>query len=109
MLARAKKRGWLIAIVLIAGLQAQAPRAQDVPEDASKNVELRLDGECDPKNSRLWLLNNHPTRSIIATLRWNLAGSKRIITDQFQVAPASKREIGCAAQADVVVAAFVEQ
>ena len=106
MLAWAKKTTQIVAIALVAALPAHAPNAQAVEEDATKSVELRLEGECDPKNSRLWLLNNHPTRSIIATLRWNLAGSKRIITDQFQVNPASKREIGCAAQADVVVAAF---
>lgn len=109
MLAWLRKLMRMFAIVTIAALPVSAPNAQAVEEDATKSVELRLEGECDPKNSRLWLLNNHPTRSIIATLRWNLAGSKRIITDQFQVTPGSRREIGCAAQADIVVAAFVQQ
>ena len=107
MFAVDKKSMLLAATVAFAVLRMAAPNAQGVEEDASKSVELRLEGDCDPKNKRLWLLNNHATRSIIATLRWNLAGSKRIITDQFQVTPSSKREIGCAAQADVVVAAFV--
>jgi len=83
------------------------PPLRAAEEDPTKSVELRLEGSCDAKNSRLWLVNNHAAKAIIATLRWNLSGSKRVITDQFQIAPASKLEIGCAAQADVVVATFV--
>ena len=90
----------MAAIMLI----ALPVRAAD--EDAAKSVELRLEGQCDAKNSRLWLVNNHGSKPIIATLRWNLAGSKRVITEQFQVVPGGKLEIGCAAQADIVVAAF---
>jgi hypothetical protein len=77
-------------------------------EDASKSVELRLEGSCDANNSRLWLVNNHPTKSIVATLRWSLANSKRVVNDQFQVVPLAKLEIGCAAKADIVKAVFVE-
>jgi hypothetical protein len=81
-------------------------RAQE--EDPLKSLELKLEGECDKANSRLWVVNNHATRTIIATLRWNLAGAKRIVTDQFQVVPSARLEIGCAAQADIVVARFAD-
>ena len=77
-------------------------------EDASKSVELRLEGACDANNSRLWLVNNHTSKSVIATLRWSLANSKRVVNDQFQVLPAARLEIGCAAKADIVKAVFVE-
>ena len=77
-------------------------------EDASKSVELRLEGACDANNSRLWLVNNHATKSVVATLRWSLANSKRVVNDQFQVLPAARLEIGCAAKADIVKAVFVE-
>jgi hypothetical protein len=77
-------------------------------EDASKSVELRLEGSCDANNSRLWLINNSATKSVIATLRWSLANSKRVVNDQFQVMPSAKLEIGCAAKADIVKAVFVE-
>ena len=77
-------------------------------EDASKSVELRLEGVCDANNSKLWLINNHPTKSIVATLRWSLANSKRVINDQFQVVATGRLEIGCAAKADIVKAIFVE-
>lgn len=85
-------------------------RAQDVAAsvDPVKSVELRLDGQCDEKNSRLWLANNHDSKTIIATLRWSLAGGKRVITDSFQVAPMARIEVGCAARAEVAEARFVE-
>jgi hypothetical protein len=78
-------------------------------DDSNKSVELRLEGECDANNSRLWLLNNHASKSIVATLRWSLKNSKRVVNDQFQVAPGARLEIGCAANADIVAAVYVAQ
>jgi hypothetical protein len=68
-----------------------------------------LEGACDANNSRLWLINNHATKSVVATLRWSLKNSKRIATDQFQVGPQGKLEIGCASTADIVVAQYAPQ
>jgi hypothetical protein len=85
-----------------------ATNARAQTEDPLKNLELKLEGECDKANSRLWVINSHESRTIIATLRWNLAGAKRIVTDQFQVLPSARLEIGCAAQADIVVARFAD-
>jgi hypothetical protein len=96
-----------VAVFLCAAsARAQVEAART--EDPVKSVELKLEGECDKANSRLWVINNHQTRTIIATLRWNLAGAKRIVTDQFQVLPSARLEIGCAAQADIVVARFAD-
>jgi len=83
---------------------AQTARAED---DPVKNLTLSLEGACDAKNSRLFVENKNPTKTIVATLRWNLAGSKRVASDQFQVAPGARVEIGCAAQADIVSAQFI--
>lgn len=96
-----------IGALLTPGL---AMRAQDAAAlaDPVKSVELRLDGQCDEKNSRLWLSNNHDSKTIIATLRWSLAGGKRVITDSFQVAPMARIEVGCAARAEVAEARFAE-
>jgi hypothetical protein len=98
----------LLSTVLLAVLCTVAGPALAADEDPVKNLELKLEGECDKANSRLWVINNHASRTIIATLRWNLAGAKRIVTDQFQVLPAARLEIGCAAQADIVVARFAD-
>ena len=87
-------------------LLAAAAHAED---DSIKSIELRLEGACDANNSRLWLVNNHATKTINATLRWSLANSKRVVTDQFQVVAAAKLEIGCAAKADIVVAVYAAQ
>jgi hypothetical protein len=78
-------------------------------EDPVKSIELRLEGACDTNNKRLWLYNNHATKPIVATLRWNLFGSKRIINDSFRVVAAGRLEIGCAAQADIVSAVFAPE
>jgi hypothetical protein len=92
---------------LVALLACASPvRAAD--EDPVKSLTLSLEGACDAKNSRLFVESKHQTKTIIATLRWNLAGSKRIASDQFQIGPGSRVEIGCAAQADIVSAVFVQ-
>jgi len=96
---------WLsLAVSLSLSLAAPA-YAED---DSVKSVELRLEGACDANNSKLWLINNHTTKTINATLRWSLANSKRVATDQFQVVPGAKVEIGCAAKADIVSAVYAE-
>jgi hypothetical protein len=95
----------IVAALLAAPLVLIAEFAQ-AEDDSVKNVELRLEGACDANNSRLWLINNHASKTIIATLRWSLANSKRVVSDQFQVVPAAKLEIGCAAKADIVVAVY---
>ena len=97
-----------IGVAAAAAWLALAPVARGADEDAAKSLTLILEGACDPKNSRLFVESKHATKTIVATLRWNLAGSKRVATDQFQVAPGARVEIGCAAQADVVSAQFAE-
>ena len=106
MIAADRKSLLLVATLAFAALCMTAVNAQGAEEDAGKSVELRLEGACDPKNSKLYIVNNHASRSVIVTVRWNLSGSKRIITEQFQLAPVAKLQVGCAAQADIVVAAF---
>lgn len=85
-----------------------SPMARSADEDPVKSIALLLEGSCDPKNSRLFAESKHATRTIVATLRWSLSGSKRVATDQFQIAPGAKVEIGCAAQADIVSAVFLQ-
>ena len=87
---------------------ACAPIARAADEDPTKSLTLILEGACDPKNSRLFVESKNTTRTIVATLRWSLAGSKRVASDQFQVAPSARVEIGCAAKADIVSAHFVD-
>ena len=94
-----------IAALAVATSSLIAPNAH-AEDDSVKNIELRLEGACDANNSRLWVINNHATKTIIATLRWSLANSKRVVSDQFQVVPSAKLEIGCAAKADIVVAVY---
>jgi hypothetical protein len=94
-----------IAAFVFATSSLMAPIAH-AEDDSIKSIELRLEGACDANNSRLWIINNHATKTIIATLRWSLANSKRVVSDQFQVVPSAKLEIGCAAKADIVVAVY---
>jgi hypothetical protein len=98
---------WVRAAVTALVLSlASTAHAED---DSVKSIELRLEGECDANNSRLWLVNNHATKAIVASLRWSLANSKRVASDQFQVAASARLEIGCAAKADIVSAVYAPE
>jgi hypothetical protein len=98
----------VVYITMIAGaaLFALIPVVHAAEEDPAKNLALILDGACDPKNSKLFVESKHPTKTIVATLRWSLSGSKRVASDVFQIAPGTRVEIGCAAQADIVSAQY---
>jgi hypothetical protein len=96
------------AVAVALSMFVVAPLSAQTTEDASKMIELRLEGACDKDNSRLFVFNNHASRSVVVTLRWNLARAKRVASDQFVVTAGNSREIGCAAQAVVVSAVFME-
>ncbi|HWK74063.1 MAG TPA: hypothetical protein VNQ81_07315 [Povalibacter sp.] len=81
-------------------------RAQDEPA-AATFVSLKFDGACDAKNNRLWLTNSHTFKTVAATVRWRADGGKDLV-DQFFASPNSVREIGCAAEADIVEAKFAD-
>lgn len=85
--------------------QPEQPPQQDVP--ASSFVSLKLDGACDDKNDRLWLTNAHTYRSIATTVRWRADGGKDL-TEQFFPGPGIVWEIGCAAEGQILDAAFAD-
>ncbi|HJY40797.1 MAG TPA: hypothetical protein VJ303_06170 [Steroidobacteraceae bacterium] len=80
-------------------------RAAD--EAAATFVSLKLEGACDAQNNRLWLTNTHTFKTVATTVRWRAAGGKDL-TDQFFPGPNSVREIGCAAEAEIVEAKFAD-
>lgn len=84
-----------------AGLQAADDTA------AATFVSLKLEGACDAQNNRLWLTNTHTFKTVATTVRWRAAGGKDL-TDQFYPGPNSVREIGCAAEAEIVEAKFAD-
>ena len=55
----------------------------------------------------LWLTNSHTFKTVATTVRWRAAGGKDL-TDQFYPGPNSVREIGCAAEAEIVEAKFAD-
>lgn len=81
-------------------------RAQDESTPTSF-ASLKFEGSCDAKNNRLWLSNSHTFKTVAVTVRWRAAGGKDLV-DQFFAEPNSIREIGCAAEADIVEAKFVD-
>ena len=70
-------------------------------------VSLKLEGACDAQNNRLWLTNTHTFKTVATTVRWRAAGGKDL-QDQFFPGPNSVREIGCAAEAEIVEAKFAD-
>lgn len=96
-----------IAVMCTAGamaLMSLAARAAE-PEPASAYVSLKLEGDCDAQNKRLWLTNTHTFRTVMVTVRWRAAGGKDL-TEQFYPGPNTIREIGCAAEAEILSSAF---
>ena len=79
--------------------------AEDAP--ASSFVTLKLEGSCDAQNTRLWLVNSHTFKTIATTVRWRAAGGKDL-SEQFFPAPNTVREIGCAAEAEILDAKFAD-
>ena len=95
-----------LASVLLATICSSTLQAADEPAAASF-VTLKLEGPCDDKNNRLWLTNSHTFKTVATTIRWRAAGGKDL-TDQFYPGPNSVREIGCAAEAEILEAKFAE-
>lgn len=95
--------------VIGALLVAAAPWTLHAEEEpaATTFVSLKLEGACDDKNNRLWLTNSHTFKTVATTVRWRAAGGKDL-TDQFYPGPNSVREIGCAAEAEILEAKFAE-
>jgi hypothetical protein len=97
-----------IAAFILLGLAATSTgleAADDAP--AATFVSLKLEGSCDAQNNRLWLTNTHTFKTVTTTVRWRAAGGKDL-TDQFFPGPNSVREIGCAAEAEIVEAKFAD-
>ncbi len=93
-------------VLLGVGVVSSGLKAADEAA-ASTFVSLKLEGACDAQNNRLWLTNTHTFKSVAATVRWRAAGGKDL-TDQFFPGPNSVREIGCAAEAEIVEAKFAD-
>ena len=94
----------MLAIVSMAA--AVATRAADEAQPSSF-VALKFDGACDGQNNRVWLSNTHTFKTVVAKVRWRAAGGKDL-TEDFFPAPNSVREIGCAAEAEILEATFAE-
>lgn len=75
--------------------------------EASSFVRLSLEGKCDASNTRLWIVNDHTFKTIATTVRWRAAGGKDL-NEEFFVSPQTIREVGCAAEAEILDAKFVD-
>lgn len=94
---------YAFGVVAIMAATMVVEAAEDAP--ASSFVSLKLEGACDEQNTRLWLINAHTFKTIATTVRWRAAGG-RDLREQFFPAPNSVREIGCAAEGEILDAQF---
>jgi hypothetical protein len=93
--------------LLIVGLSVAASAALQAAEEAAPStyVSLKFEGTCDDRNNRLWLTNSHTFKTIVTRVRWRAAGGKDL-NEEFYPSPNSVREIGCAAEAEILDAQF---
>lgn len=97
-----------IAAFVLLGVVAVPNGIEAADEAAAATfVSLKLEGACDAQNNRLWLTNTHTFKTVATTVSWRAAGGKDL-TDQFFPGPNSVREIGCAAEAEIVEAKFAD-
>lgn len=93
-------------VILATATMTSLHAAEDAEEAVPTTfVSLKLEGVCDELNNRLWLTNTHTFKTVATTVRWRAAGGKDL-TDQFFPGPNSVREIGCAAEAEILEASF---
>ena len=104
-MGKATKIAAIVGMVTMAVATIMVEAAEQAA--ASTFVTLKLEGACDAQNNRLWLTNTHTFKTVATTVRWRAAGGKDL-TDQFFPGPNSVREIGCAAEADIVEAKFAD-
>lgn len=97
----------IVSVLLAATGGSMLHAAEETEAPASTFVALKLEGACDAQNNRLWLSNTHTFKTVATTIRWRAAGGKDL-TDQFFPGPNSVREIGCAAEAELIEAKFAE-
>ncbi|HXS89929.1 MAG TPA: hypothetical protein VN705_11300 [Steroidobacteraceae bacterium] len=97
-----------IAAFILLGSMAASTGLEAADEAAAATfVSLKLEGACDAQNNRLWLTNTHTFKTVATTVKWRAAGGKDL-QDQFFPGPNSVREIGCAAEAEIVEAKFAD-
>jgi hypothetical protein len=96
--------GAVLCLGLAAFVSSQAAEEEPL---ASSFVSLKLEGECDAKNKRLWLTNTHTFKTIITKVRWRAAGGKDL-QDEMYPPPNTVREIGCAAEGEILEAKFAD-
>ena len=97
----------IAAFILLGAMAASAGLEAADEAPAATFVALKLEGACDAQNNRLWLTNTHTFKTVATTVRWRAAGGKDL-QDQFFPGPNSVREIGCAAEAEIVEAKFAD-
>ncbi|MBL8268102.1 hypothetical protein [Steroidobacter sp.] len=105
-MGKATKIAAIFALGVMATVATIAVQAAEEAA-ASTYVTLKLEGACDAQNTRLWLVNSHTFKTIATTVRWKAAGGKDL-REQFFPGPNSVREIGCAAEAEILEAKFAD-
>ena len=105
-MSRSTKIAAALSMLAILGAGPAYISAADDSTPASF-VSLKFEGACDGQNNRLWLSNTHTFKTVVATVRWRAAGGKDLVEEFFPV-PNSIREIGCAADAQIVEAKFAD-
>ena len=103
------RTAWISASIALLATLSYVPgnlrAADDAP--AATFALLKFEGACDAQNNRLWLTNSHTFKTLAVKVRWRAAGGKDLVEDFFP-APNTIREIGCAAEGEVLETSFAD-
>lgn len=98
--------GVLAFAIPACGTQAAEVTTND-EQTPTEYVEMTWDQACDGNNRLLVVENRHDFKTIAVTLRWN-AWKGETLTQEVFAMPKTATEIGCAATAEILKAAFTD-
>jgi hypothetical protein len=97
--------------MLALSIPAFGTHAADVAASSARTareyVEVSWEHACDGNNKLLVLENHHDFKTIAVTIRWSAWKGETLTQDVF-AQPKTATEIGCAAQGEILKAAFTD-
>ena len=97
--------------VLAFVIPACGTQAADVTASSAQTekpyIGVSFERACDGNNKVLVLENRHDFKTIAVTIRWNAWKGETLIQEVFAM-PKTATEIGCAATAEILKAAFTD-
>jgi hypothetical protein len=92
-----------MVFLCVGGCAAERTGKSATGEPIPREISLIERDPCDPQNKRLYIDNQHSSRTFAVTVQWSAIGGKKR-TEKMFVGPHQMFELGCASQAKILEA-----